>query len=87
MPCKVTDKIRKCRDSSGGFLLRGTYLHRVRRHVPLRLFLRQASTSTIQLTDGGPSVTPELRTGVAGPPFDAVLLLNEAAARGGGFRA
>jgi hypothetical protein len=26
---------------------------------------------TTQLTDGGPSVTPELQTGVAGPPFGA----------------
>ena len=28
-----------------------------------------------QLTDGGPSVTPELPTGVAGPPFGAAPLL------------
>ena len=26
---------------------------------------------TIQITDGGPCVTPELSTGVAGPPFGA----------------
>ena len=26
---------------------------------------------TIQLTDGGPSATPELSSGVAGPPFGA----------------
>jgi hypothetical protein len=26
-----------------------------------------------QLTDGGPSATPELPSGVAGPPFDAAV--------------
>ena len=29
----------------------------------------------VQLTDGGPPATPELPTGVAGPPFGAAPLL------------
>jgi hypothetical protein len=32
----------------------------------------RAKRPTHQLTDGGPSVTPELPTDVAGPPFGAV---------------
>ena len=31
------------------------------------------SASNDQLTDGGPSVTPELPGGVAGPPFGGAL--------------
>ena len=33
-------------------------------------------TITIQLTDGGPSMTSEFPSDVAGPPFGAALLLS-----------